>query len=88
MTGESHRFSAGPWDHGQRVPGSRVGDVADDHDLFQLADALDPRLLMGGREAGRKSVPAGRRSARTEKHDIVRRQREQADQIAGIDGID
>src|SRR5438105_2419453 len=31
------------WDHGQRVPAPRVGDFADDHDLFQIADATDPR---------------------------------------------
>jgi hypothetical protein len=44
-------------------------------------------LLVGGREAGGKSIPAERRSARIQKHDIVRHQTEQAVKIAGVDGI-
>ena len=45
-------------------------------------------MLMGGQEAGGKSLPADRRLARIEEHDIVRHQREQAGQITGIDGAD
>ena len=48
MPGELRRFPAGARRHGQRVPAPRVSDFADDHDLFQLADAMDPRLLVGG----------------------------------------
>jgi hypothetical protein len=49
---------------------------------------MDPSLLVGGWEHGGKPIPAERRSARIEKHDIVRHQGEQADKIAGVDGID
>src|SRR5262249_48312928 len=49
---------------------------------------IDPSLLVGGREAGGKSIPAERCLARIEKHDIVRHQAEQADNIASVDGID
>ena len=88
MTGELRRFPAGARSHLQRVPAPRVGDSADDHDLFQLADATDPKLFVSGREVGRKSIPAERRLARIEKHGIIRHQGEQADKIAGVDGID
>jgi hypothetical protein len=43
---------------------------------------------VGGREAGGKSIPAERRLARIEKHDIIRHQAEQADKIACVDGVD
>src|SRR5207248_10388912 len=69
------------------VPAQGVGDFADDHDLFQLADATDPRLLVGGREADGESISAERRLARIQKRDIVRYQGEQADKIAGVDCI-
>src|SRR5262249_1953764 len=49
---------------------------------------IDPSLLVGGREAGGKSIPADRCLARIEKHDIVRHQAVQADKIACVDGID
>jgi len=88
ITGELRRFPAGARGHRQRIPAPRVGDFADDHDLFQLAAAKNPNLLVSGREVAGKSIPADRRLARVEEHDIVRHQREQADQIAGVDGID
>lgn len=88
MTSELRRFAAGVLGHRQRVPATRVGDFADYYDLFQLADAADPNLLVGGREVGGKFLPRERRLARVEKHDIVRHQGEQADKIASIDGID
>jgi len=88
MTGELRRFPAYAWGHRQCVPAPRVRDFADDYDLFQLAAATDPNLLVGGREVGGESIPAERRLARIEEHDIVRHQREQEDQIAGIDGTD
>src|SRR5438046_5514935 len=68
IPGELCRFPAGARGHVQRVPTPRVGDFADDHDLFQLADATDPNLLVGGREVGGKSIPAERRLARIEKY--------------------
>ena len=52
ITGELRRFPAGARGHPQRIPAARVGDFADDHDLFQLAAAKDPNLLVGGREVG------------------------------------
>src|SRR6516225_3618888 len=58
--------------HGQCVPAPRVGNFADNNDLFQLAGATDPHLLVGGHEVGRKSIPAERRLARGEKNDILR----------------
>jgi hypothetical protein len=47
MTGELRRFPAGARCHQQCVPAPRVRDFADDYDLFQLAAATDPNLLMG-----------------------------------------
>jgi hypothetical protein len=88
MPGEARRLPTGAPGHGQRVSAPRVSDFADNHDLFQLAAATDPRLLVGGRKGGGKSIPAERRLARIEKHSIVRHQGEQADKIAGVDGID
>src|SRR5690349_2272797 len=41
MPGELRRFSADARDHGQRVPAPSVRDFADDHDLFQVADATN-----------------------------------------------
>jgi hypothetical protein len=46
---------------------------------ISLMQWFDPSVLVGGREAGGKSIPADRRLARIEKHDIVRHQAEQAD---------
>src|SRR5947209_11767717 len=86
MTGELRRFTACALGHGQRVAAPRVRDLADDYDLFQLAAATNPNLLVRGREVGGESLLAKRRLAGTEEHDIVRHQREQADQIARIDG--
>lgn len=57
-------------------------------DVFQLADAIDPSLLVGGRKAGGKSIPAERCLARIEKHGIVRHPAEQAHKIACVDGTD
>jgi len=48
---------------------------------------MDQRFLVGSQEAGGKAIPAKRRSALIEKHNIVRHQAEQADKIAGVDGI-
>jgi hypothetical protein len=64
-----------------------VGDFADDHDLFKIADATDPRSFVGGREPGWKSVPPERRLARTQKHSVVRHQGDQAGKIPGIDCV-
>jgi hypothetical protein len=88
MTGELRRFPADARGYRQRIPAPRVRDFADDYDLFQLAAATDPKLLVGGREIGGESILAERRLARIEEHDIVRHQREQAEQIASIDGTD
>src|SRR5262245_31630893 len=88
MAGELHRFPAGTRREGERVPSAGVRDFADDHDVFQLADAIDPSLLVGGREVGGESIPADRCLARTEKYDTVRHQAEQAYKIACVDGID
>ena len=88
MSGEMRPFPADVLRHGQCVPAPRVSDFADNYDLFQLADATNPRLLVGSRKAGRKSIPTERRFARGEKHDIVRRECEQADKIAGVNGLD
>jgi hypothetical protein len=55
---------------------------------LQLAAAVDLSLLVGGREAGRKCIPAERRFARTKKHDIVRHRAKQDDEISRVDGID
>jgi hypothetical protein len=49
---------------------------------------MDPSLLVGGREGWGKSIPADRRLARIEKHDVVRHQAEQANKIACVDGVD
>jgi len=88
MPGELLFFPAGARGHGERVPAPRVGEFADDHDLDQLAAAIDPPLLVGRREGGGKYVPAERFVTRIEKNDIVRHQGEQTGKIAGIDGID
>jgi hypothetical protein len=72
MPGELCRLPASAWGHLQCVPASRVGDLADNNDLFQLAGATDPHLLVGGPEVGRKSLPAERRLAGGEKNDILR----------------
>jgi len=40
-------------------PGSDVGDLADNNDLFQLAGATDPHLSVGGHESWTK-IPPGR----------------------------
>ena len=79
MTGELRRFPACARGHRQCVPAPRVSDFADDDDLFQFAAATDPNLLVRGREGGGESIPAERRLARIEEHDIVRHQCEQAD---------
>jgi hypothetical protein len=88
ITSELRRLSADAGGHGQRVPAPRVGDFADDRDLFQVTDATDLSLSVSRREDDGKSIPAQRLSARVKKHDIVGHQREQALKIAGIDGID
>jgi len=87
MSGKMRRFPADVLRHGQRVPAPRVSDFADNYDLFQFADATNPRLLVGGQKRGRKSIPPEWRLARIEKHDIVRHECEQADKIAGINGL-
>jgi len=87
MTGQLRGFSAGARRHGQRVSALCVGDFANHHDLFQLADAADSELLVRGREAGWKSIPAERLPARIQKHDIVGHQGQQADKITGVDRI-
>src|SRR5262249_32417711 len=53
MPGELCCFPACSRGHGQRVPAPRVGDLADNNNLFQLACATDPHLLVGGHEVGR-----------------------------------
>jgi hypothetical protein len=88
MPGEMRRIPAGLRGYGQRVPASRVSDFADNHDLFQLADAAELHLLVGGRKGGGKSISTERRLARIEKYNIFRHQGEQADKIAAVDGID
>src|SRR5438105_10940384 len=60
MTGELRRFPACARGYRQRVPASSVRDFADDYDLFQLAAATDPNLLVRGRKIGRESIPAKR----------------------------
>ena len=72
MTRELRRFPAGARGYRQRIPAPRVRDFADDYDLFQLAAATDPNLLVGGREVGGESIPAERRLAWIEEHDTVR----------------
>src|SRR4051794_7651299 len=57
IAGKPTFLSVGAWGHGERVPATRVGNVADDHDLHQLADAADPILLVSGSELGREPVP-------------------------------
>lgn len=88
MTGELRRFPACARGHRQCVPAPRVSDFADDYDFLQLAAATNPKLMMRGREVGGKSIPAERSLARAEEHDVVRHPREQADQVAGVDGTD
>src|SRR5438552_659639 len=51
---------------------SELEEVVVVSDLFQLAGATDPHLLVGGHEVGRKSLPAERRLAGREKNDILR----------------
>jgi len=63
MTGKLCRFPACQRGHRQCVPAPRKRDLADDYDLFQLAAATNPHLLVGGHEVGRKSLPAERRLA-------------------------
>ena len=87
MPGELCRFPPCARGHGQRVPAPRVGDLADNNDLFQLAGATDPHLLVGGHEVGRKYLLAEWRLAGAEKNDILRDQCEQTSQVTGIDGI-
>lgn len=45
--------AAGARGHGQRVAEPRVGNLADDHDRFQLTDAMDPNLSVSGRDVPR-----------------------------------
>ena len=71
MTRELRRFPAGARGYRQRIPAPRVRDFADDCDLFQLAAATDPNLLVGGREVVGESIPAERRLARTEDHEVA-----------------
>jgi len=59
MTRQFHGVTTGVWRQRQRVPAQRVGHVANDSDLFRLADAADPELLVGTQEA------VGVRPART-----------------------
>lgn len=87
MPSELGHFPADSLGHGQRVPAARVSDFADDHDLFQLATATDPSLLVCDLEDSRKSITAYGRLAWIEEYDIVRHQSEQADEIASVDGI-
>ena len=87
IAGQLRCISAGARCNGQRVPTKRVGDFANDHDIVQFTYAMDPRSLVGGREIGRKSIPANRCSAWDQKHDLVRHQSEQASRIAGVDSI-
>jgi hypothetical protein len=49
---------------------------------------MDPSLLVGGREAGGKSISADGCLARIEKYDIVRHYAEQADKVACVNGSD
>lgn len=88
MPCEVRRFPAGARSCGQRVPAPRISDVADNHDLLQLAHAMDQDALVGARKAGGKSISAERRFARVKEYGIVRHQPEQADKIARVDGID
>jgi hypothetical protein len=66
MTGQLRCFSAGARCHAWRVPTQYAGDFADDHDLFQLADATEPTLLAGGREADQRPPSRRHRSPRAE----------------------
>jgi hypothetical protein len=72
MPSQLRRLPAAAWGHGQRVPAPRVRYLADNNDLFQLAGATNPHLLVGDHEVGRKSLPAERRLAGGEKNDILR----------------
>src|SRR4051794_9727250 len=58
ITGESTLLSAGERGHGYRVPAPRIGNLADDHDLLQLANAADPKPLVSGRELGGEPIRA------------------------------
>ena len=58
ITSESALFPADERGHGERVPAPRVGNLADDHDLFQLADAADPNLFDGRPRSWRRTHPA------------------------------
>jgi hypothetical protein len=71
MPGKLCRLPACARGRGQYVPAPSVGDLADNNDLFQLAAATDPHLLVG-HEVGRKSLPADRSMAGGEKNDILR----------------
>ncbi|HZV32939.1 MAG TPA: hypothetical protein VFB72_00045 [Verrucomicrobiae bacterium] len=71
MPGQLRRLPAAAGGHGQRVPAPRVSDLADNNDLFQLADTTNHRLLVSRRKGNGKSIPAGRRLAWIEKHHVV-----------------
>src|SRR5215468_12426174 len=72
MPGELCRLPTCARGHGQCVPTPRIGDLADNNDLFQLAGATNPHLLVSGHDVGRKSLPTERRLAGGDKNDILR----------------
>lgn len=88
MAGEMRRLPACTRGYRQCVTAPGVCDFADDYDFFQLAAAVDTNLFVRGQEVGGEPIQAGWCLARTEEHDVVRHQHEQAIQIAGIDGTD
>src|SRR5262249_38689171 len=68
ITSEPSLLSAGAWGHGERVPAPRVGNLADDHDLRQLANAANSKLLVSGGELGREPISTDAVLARIEEH--------------------
>ena len=88
MAGKVRRRAARAWGDGQRVLAPRIGDFSNDHDFFQIADATYVEFLVSRRKMWGKSIAAKRQLARTDEHDIIRQQREQAGEIAGVNGVD
>ena len=58
VAGQLRCFSAGSRFHGQRVPTTCVGDLAEDGDLHNLAHAMNPRALVTDQEAVWEFTPA------------------------------